>query len=123
MPFLTKMTKRKRLFVFALLSVLILAAVAYTSRGHFYKVNVYKNCQGWGYDILVKNKLYIHQPFIPAVEGQVAFKDKQSARKTGRLVIKKLKNHNTPAVTKEELKSILKNKDPFKPTIGSPPSP
>ena len=106
---LTRMTKRKRLFVFALLSVLILAAVAYTSRGHFYNIDVYKSGQGWGYDILVKNKPYIHQPFMPAVEGRVPFSDKQSARKTGRLVVTKLKNHKIPSVTKEELKSILKN--------------
>jgi hypothetical protein len=103
------MTKRKRLFVFTLLSVLILAAAAYTSRGLFYKIDVYKSGQGWGYDILVKNKLYIHQPFIPAVEGQVPFSDKQSARKTGMLVIRKLKNHKIPSVTKEEIKSILKD--------------
>jgi hypothetical protein len=37
------MTKRKRLFVFTLLSVLILAAAAYTSRGLFYKIDVYKS--------------------------------------------------------------------------------
>jgi Domain of unknown function (DUF4907) len=110
MPSLTRMTKRKRLFVFALLSVLILAAVAYTSRGHFYyNVDVYKSGQGWGYDILVKNKTYIHQPFMPAVEGQVPFSDRQSARKTGRLVVRKLKNHKIPSVTKEELKSMIKD--------------
>jgi hypothetical protein len=109
MPFLTRMTKRKRLFVFALLTVLVLAAVAYTSRGHSYKIDVYKSGQGWGYDILVKNKLYIHQPFIPALEGQMPFSNKQSARKTGRLVIRKLKNHKIPSVTREELKSILQD--------------
>jgi hypothetical protein len=103
------MTKKRRLFVLALLAALILAAVAYASSGHSYKIEVYKSGQGWVYDILVKNKLYIHQPFIPAFEGQVPFRDKQSAKKTGRLVVGKLKNHKIPSITKEELKSILKD--------------
>jgi hypothetical protein len=102
------MTEKKRLIVPALLIVLIIAAIAYTSRGHSYKIEVYKSGPGWGYDILMKDKLYIHQPFIPAIEGQVPFRDKQSAKKTGRLVVKKLKNHKVPSVTREELKSILK---------------
>ncbi len=109
MPFLTRMTKRTRLIVFALLSVLILAAAAYTLRGHFYKIDIFKSGQGWGYDIFNKDKLYIHQPFIPAIEGQVPFRDRQSARKTGKLVVRKLKNHKIPSVTKEELESILRD--------------
>jgi len=103
------MTNRTRLFVFALLSVLILAVAAYTLRGHFYKIDVFKSGQGWGYDILIEDKPYIHQPFMPAIEGQVPFRDKQSARETGKLVVRKLKNHKIPSVTKEELDSILKN--------------
>jgi hypothetical protein len=46
---------------------------------------------------------------MPAVEGQVPFQDKRSARKTGRLVIRKIKNHKSPAVTKEELRSVIKD--------------
>jgi hypothetical protein len=103
------MIKKKRLLVFALLIALILAAAAYATRGHSYKIEVYKSGQGWGYDIFVKNRVYIHQPFIPVLEGQVPFNDRQSARKTGKLVIRKLKNHKIPSVTKEELKSIIKD--------------
>lgn len=44
---------------------------------------------------------------MPAVEGQQPFHDKRSARKTGKLVIRKLKNHKIPSVTKKELKDIL----------------
>jgi hypothetical protein len=46
---------------------------------------------------------------MPVVEGQVPFQDKRSARKTGRLVIKKIRNHKSPAITKEELESVVKN--------------
>lgn len=67
----------------------------------------FKSGDGWGYDILKKEKTYIHQPYMPAVEGQVPFKDKRSAKKTGRLVIKKIRKHKSPAVTKEEIREII----------------
>ena len=109
MPSTMKMTDKKNILVFALFLVIILAAITLTGRGYFFSVNLFKSGQGWGYEISKKNKIYIHQPYIPAVEGQEPFKDKRSARKTGRLVIKKIRNHNSPAVTREELKSIIRN--------------
>ena len=104
------MIKRKRFFTgSALFLALILIGIIYAERGHFrlYRVDVYRVDKGWGYDIILKNKVYIHQPFIPAIEGKKPFPDKKSARRTGELVITKLKDHKPPAVSKEELKSIL----------------
>jgi hypothetical protein len=99
----------KKLFiVYALFLVIILFVLTYTKRGHSYELDLYKSKQGWGYDILRNNKIYIHQPYIPAVEGQVPFRDKQSARNTGRLVIKKIRKHKSPAITKQELESLIK---------------
>jgi len=83
--------------------------VLYAMRGHFYEVDLFKSGDGWGYDILKNNKIYIHQPYIPSVAGEVPFKDRKSARKTGRLVVKKIRNQKSPAVTREELKSVLNN--------------
>jgi hypothetical protein len=100
------MTDKKRSIIFALFSVIILLVIAITGRGHFYELNIYKIGNGWGYDILKNNKTYIHQPYIPAVEGQVPFSTRGSARKTGHLVIKKIRNHQVPAVTREEIKAI-----------------
>jgi len=80
-----------------------------TCSGSVYRLDLIKSDSGWGYDVLVNKKLYIHQPYIPAVEGQQPFRDKRTARKTGKLVIRKLKNHKIPSVTKEELKEILGN--------------
>ncbi|MFZ0280207.1 MAG: DUF4907 domain-containing protein [Bacteroidales bacterium] len=73
-----------------------------------YKVKLFESDSGWGYDILVSRKPYIHQPYLPAVEGQVPFTDKNDARKAARLVIHKLRKHKSPAITKEEIESILK---------------
>jgi hypothetical protein len=108
------MIEKKKLFYIALFAVLFALTNGCTGRGHFYKVELFKNGNGWGYDILVNNKTYIHQPFIPAIEGQVPFGDKESARKTARLVVKKLQNHKSPGITKEDLNSIIGKKKPFR---------
>jgi hypothetical protein len=107
MSSLKKMINRNRFLLFALFLVIILVAITLTGRGHFYDIEVFKSGDGWGYDITKKNKTYIHQPFIPAIEGEIPFSDKRSARKTGRLVIKKIRSHKSPAVTSEEIKSII----------------
>ena len=103
------MIDKKKLLIFALFLVVLVVTITLAGRGHYYKVSLFKSGDGWGYDILKKEKAYIHQPYMPAVEGQVPFKDKRSAKKTGRLVIKKIRNHKSPAVTKEEIRAIIGN--------------
>ena len=100
------MIDKKKLLIFALFLAIIVITITLAGRGHFYEVSLFKSGEGWGYDILKKEKVYIHQPYMPAVEGQVPFKDKRSAKKTGGLVIIKIRNHKSPAVTREEIKSI-----------------
>ena len=109
MPSIIKMTDKKKTIIFALFLVIIVVTLTLSGRGHFYEVSLFKSGDGWGYDISKKDKIYIHQPYMPVVEGQVPFQDKRSARKTGRLVIKKIRNHKSPAITKEELESVVKN--------------
>jgi hypothetical protein len=101
-----RMIDKKKSLIFALFPVILVVVMTLAVRGHFYKVALFKSEDGWGYDILVKDKAYIHQPYMPALEGEIPFKDKRSARKTGRLVIRKIRNHELPAVTREEIKSI-----------------
>jgi len=48
---------------------------------------------------------------MPGISGQVAFENKNSARKTGQLVVKKIKNKKPPAVNIDELNSIIKRTD------------
>jgi len=102
------MTDKKKAIIFALLLVIIVVSLTLAVRGYFYEVNIFKSGDGWGYDILKKDKVYIHQPFMPAIGGEVPFPDKNTAKKTGNLVVKKIRNHKTPAVTKEEIESIIK---------------
>ena len=107
MPSSMRMIDRKKALILALFAVILGVSVTLAGRGHFYDVELYKSGDGWGYDILKKDNVYIHQPFMPAVEGEVPFPDKKSARKTGRLVIKKIRNRESPALTKEEIQSIV----------------
>ena len=43
----------------------------------------------WGYEILLDKKVYIHQEYLPALEGQQPFSSKKEARKVGRAVLEK----------------------------------
>ena len=45
---------------------------------------------------------------MPAVKGHVAFTDRKSARKTADLVVKKLRNKQSPGISIDELKSIVR---------------
>ena len=97
---------KKALLIFALFAVII-AAAAIAGKGHFYDLSLFRSGDGWGYDIAVKGNVLIHQPFMPAVEGEIPFPDKMTARKTARLVIKKMKNREIPSVTREDIRRIV----------------
>jgi hypothetical protein len=61
----------------------------------------------WGYDILVDNRMKIHQPSIPGLPGLEGFKTKEKAEKVAKLVTKKMKNGEMPpTITTEELKKL-----------------
>ena len=61
----------------------------------------------WGYNILVDNKLTIHQPSIPSLPGNEGFKTKESSEKVAKLVIKKMKKGEMPpSIDAEELKKL-----------------
>ena len=62
--------------------------------------------KGWGYNILVDHKIYIHQEFMPAIEGKKAFSSEEDAMKTSEVAIKKLIKGKPPFITKRELDSL-----------------
>ncbi len=101
-----RMTNRKILTGLALLLLLMVYATAMAGRNHSYCVNVFESEGGWGYDILYKNKMIIHQPFMPAVSGHHPFKNKSLAKKTGKLVVTKIINNKSPSISAEEILAI-----------------
>ena len=62
---------------------------------------------GWGYDVFVNGKQYVHQPTIPSVPGLKAFATKEDAQKAAMLVQGKIQRGiMPPSVTPEELDSL-----------------
>ena len=71
------------------------------------EVKVFKGENGWGYDIYVEGKKYIHQTTIPSIPGMLGFASKKDAKKVGALVMEKIgKNEMPPSVTPDELKAL-----------------
>lgn len=61
---------------------------------------------GWGYNIFKNKKLIIKQDVIPAVEKQVAFNSEEDAKKTGLLVIEKIKKNQLPTISRSDLEGL-----------------
>lgn len=61
----------------------------------------------WGYDIYKDNQLLVHQPNIPAIEGDRGFSSEQKAISVANLTIQKLRNGiMPPTLNIEELDSL-----------------
>lgn len=62
---------------------------------------------GYGYNIIIDGKLYVHQPHIPAVSGNNGFSTIANAEKAAALIVYKIKNNvMPPSVTSNELDSV-----------------
>ena len=61
---------------------------------------------GWGYEIVVGQKVFIHQQFIPAIQGEKAFATKEDAMKTAGLVVSKIVKGKVPSITMSDLSSL-----------------
>ncbi len=62
---------------------------------------------GWGYDVCLYGSVYVHQPQVPAVNGNKTFATEEDAKKTGELVAHKIRNNiMPPALTIKELDSL-----------------
>lgn len=70
-------------------------------------VETFKSGDGWGYEVKIEGKTKVKQPFIPAIEGNLAFDSEMEARRVGELVVQKMKKYKRlPSVTIEELDSL-----------------
>jgi len=81
-------------------------------------VNPYKNVEltiqiipgpnnTFGYDIMMEERILIHQPHAPGLPGVEGFKREEDARKVAKFVIGKIRNNIfPPSVTVDELDSL-----------------
>jgi hypothetical protein len=98
-----KMTKWL-LMTSIVMMLLVVATVLISNKpGEHYCVVVYKSGEGWGYNVLFKNRIVINQPFIPVIQGNHPFRNKNTAMKTGKLVVKKLSSGKSPEISHTEL--------------------
>lgn len=70
------------------------------------EVTPFKTTAGWGYEIQVDNKIFIHQETIPAVPGERRFLLEQDAVKTGNAVMKRLLEGKRPSLSYEEVMAL-----------------
>ncbi|MBC7721245.1 MAG: DUF4907 domain-containing protein [Pedobacter sp.] len=70
------------------------------------KVGVISVDSGFGYIVYSDTLPMIKQPFIPAIEGDKAFINEDQAKRTGELVVYKIKHNLLPTVSISELDSL-----------------
>lgn len=70
-------------------------------------VKTFHTSIGWGYDVYAHGSIYIHQEYIPAMEGRRGFVSEAQAQRAGELVVSKMKGKGLPVVTKEEIAEIV----------------
>ena len=71
------------------------------------KALTFQVVNGWGYNILVNDSVFIHQANIPVINGTQGFAKKEQAEKTAQLIINKIKRGETPVVSIFELQKII----------------
>ena len=70
--------------------------------------NLFQITKGWGYDILIDNKIFIHQVNIPSIQNEMTFENSEQAKKAALQVIKKIAHHENPALTRSEIQILLR---------------
>lgn len=65
--------------------------------------------QGWGFDILKDDKIFIHQEIIPSIAGKKSFATQADAEKVAELMVYKLRQKlggGLPFITQQDLDSL-----------------
>lgn len=62
-----------------------------------------KMSDGWGYEVLVDKKVYIHQDCIPAIASFKKFNSEAEALAIGNKVVEKIKQGHKPGISLQEI--------------------
>jgi Domain of unknown function (DUF4907) len=63
----------------------------------------FKMRDGWGYEVLVDNKLFVHQDCIPAISSFKKFTTESEALAIGNRVVDKITHGHKPTITVQEI--------------------
>lgn len=96
---------RLNIYIWPVILFLMLT-VSCSEKQSDFKAEVFKQENGYGYNILVKNKIFIKQNTIPAVVGNKVFCDSVDALKVSNMVLLLLKQNKMPTITKEDIKQM-----------------
>lgn len=103
------MSMTKKYIIITIITVcVVLFSYHIVNRKNYLVVETYRVDNGWGYKLTKDSKRIIDQPYMPCIEGNHPFPQESKALRTGELVMEKIKKHEYPAVTKNELITILK---------------
>lgn len=106
---MTKFSRVSIITVFAILTCYMLFQTEFgakTQRSSQIHSEIIIVEQGYGYHILIGEKLLVKQEFIPGVNGKVAFQTPDDAKKVADLVKNKLINRINPEVSLEEISNL-----------------
>jgi hypothetical protein len=84
-------------------STVFLLAVKPASPKKGLSYNCFKTEKGWGYDVLVNDRIIIHQPFIPGAQGTNGFSTEEAAGDDAKSVIEKIKSGEYPLFQHQQL--------------------
>jgi len=90
------------------ISIAVAVVIPFYYLGHTKKVDykTFHTTIGWGYDILVDKRLFIHQECVPVLAEKKGFATEESAKAVARMVVHKVKNNELPTLTYGELTQI-----------------
>ena len=103
------MIKRWLVWALAATVIIIITVAAFNERNPIntqYSLQVIQLDNGWGYEIITDNKVFILQKYIPVIPGNHLFENKNDAAKVGQLVLYKLQNNLSPTITLEDLNKL-----------------
>ncbi|MBS7230091.1 DUF4907 domain-containing protein [Flavobacterium psychroterrae] len=93
-------SKIRKNLVFLLLALQFTACV---KNEKTFKTESFRTTSGYGYSIILKNKIIIRQSIIPVIGDTKSFTTEGDALKVADLVVKKLNQNISPTVTKNDL--------------------
>lgn len=97
-----KMTKA----IAIVLAIVLLAGAGLVRRREVLHSETFQTPVGWGYNILLKERVLIHQQYVPAQPRLRGFRTRAAAEATARLVMEKMKAAELPSVSEKEIEQI-----------------
>lgn len=102
---MTMTTRTRILGIFGIVSVGLFVLIRWYNRPEI-DYRVIEIDRAWGYEILVDDRVVIHQETIPAIDSLMGFPTKEAAERTASYLVKKIEKKETPRLTLTELEKL-----------------